>query len=151
MKIADRFSLKGKNALVTGSRTGLGAAMAMGLAQAGANVVLNGSTNEGADELCLAVQAQGVNAVYAMADVADPAACAHLIDTTVSAFGSIDILINNAGIIRRSPAVEYSDEDWTEVLEINLNAVFRLSQRAARRMMAQGSGGKIINVASLLS
>ena len=139
MTIPECFSLTGKNALVTGSRAGLGAGMAIGLAQAGANVVVNGSTDAGIDDVCRSV-----------ADVSDAAACADLVELTVKELGSIDILINNAGIIRRSPAAEYSAEDWAQVIEINLNAVFRLSQLAGRKMLAQGSG-KIINIASLLS
>jgi len=148
--IPDCFSLKGKNALVTGSRTGLGAAMAIGLAQAGANVAVNGSTDQGIDEVCRSVTDCGVKAVRAVADVADARACEELVGLTVRELGSIDILINNAGIIRRSPAADYAAEDWAQVLEINLNAVFRLSQLAGRRMLAQGSG-KIVNIASLLS
>jgi 2-deoxy-D-gluconate 3-dehydrogenase len=148
--IPDCFSLKGKNALVTGSRTGLGAAMAIGLAQAGANVAVNGSTDQGIDEVCRSVTDCGVRAVRAVADIADARACEELVGLTVRELGSIDILINNAGIIRRSPAVDYPAEDWVQVLEINLNAVFRLSQLAGRRMLAQGSG-KIVNIASLLS
>jgi 2-deoxy-D-gluconate 3-dehydrogenase len=148
--IPDCFSLKGKNALVTGSRAGLGAAMAIGLAQAGANVVVNGSTSDGIDDVCRSVASYGVKALRAVADVSDELACDELVELTVGELGSIDILINNAGIIRRSPAVEYSAEDWAQVLEVNLNAVFRLSQLAGRRMLAQGNG-KIVNIASLLS
>jgi 2-dehydro-3-deoxy-D-gluconate 5-dehydrogenase len=148
--IPDCFSLKGKNALVTGSRTGLGAAMAIGLAQAGANVAVNGSTDQGIDDVCRAVTDCGVRAVRAVADVSDAHACEELVASTVRELGSIDILINNAGIIRRNPAADYPAEDWAHVLEINLNAVFRLSQLAGRRMLAQGSG-KIVNIASLLS
>jgi 2-deoxy-D-gluconate 3-dehydrogenase len=150
MTIPECFSLKGKNALVTGSRAGLGAGMAIGLAQAGANVVVNGSTDAGIDDVCRSVADCGVKAVRAVADVSDPQSCAALVELTVKELGSIDILINNAGIIRRSPAAEYSAEDWAQVIEINLNAVFRLSQLAGRKMLAQGSG-KIINIASLLS
>jgi 2-dehydro-3-deoxy-D-gluconate 5-dehydrogenase len=146
----DLFSLKGKNALVTGSRTGLGTGMAIGLAQAGANVVVHGSKADGIDEVCAAVRAAGGKAVPALADVADAEACAKLVELTVKELGSIDILINNAGIIRRTPAADYAAKDWSDVIEINLNAVFRLCQLAGRHMLAQGSG-KIINVASLLS
>jgi 2-deoxy-D-gluconate 3-dehydrogenase len=124
--------------------------MAIGLAQAGANVVVNGSTDDGIEDVCRAVASYGVKAVRAVADVSDPAACAELVELAVNELGSIDILINNAGIIRRSPAAEYSAEDWAQVIEINLNAVFRLCQLAGRRMLAQGSG-KIINIASLLA
>lgn len=150
MPVPDCFSLRGKNALVTGSRAGLGAGMAIGLAQAGANVVVNGSTDDGIEDVCRTVASYGVKAVRAVADVSDPAACAELVELTVNELGSIDILINNAGIIRRSPAAECPAEDWAQVIEINLNAVFRLCQLAGRRMLAQGSG-KIINIASLLA
>jgi 2-deoxy-D-gluconate 3-dehydrogenase len=124
--------------------------MAIGLAQAGANVVVNGSREDGIQTVCDAVAACGVQVVRAVADVSDPPACADLVDLTVRELGSIDILINNAGIIRRSPAAEYSPDDWAQVIEINLNAVFRLSQLAGRKMLGQGSG-KIVNIASLLS
>ncbi len=148
--ILDAFSLKGKNALVTGSRTGLGAAMAVGLAEAGANVIVHGSKSEGMDELCRKICATGSKAAAVIADLADPEAPARLIEATVGELGSIDILINNAGIIRRQPAADYSAENWNDVLQINLNAVFHLSQLAARRMLPQGRG-KIINTASILS
>jgi 2-deoxy-D-gluconate 3-dehydrogenase len=148
--ILDRFGLKGKNALVTGSRTGLGAGIAVGLAQAGANVVVNGSREDGMQKVCAAVRACGVKAVAAVADVADPKECERLVSLSIQELGSLDILINNAGIIRRSPAADYPAGDWADVLEINLNAVFRLSQRAGREMLRQGSG-KIVNIASLLS
>jgi 2-deoxy-D-gluconate 3-dehydrogenase len=148
--ILDSFSLKGKNALVTGSRAGLGAGMAIGLAQAGANVVVHGPTTDGIEEVCAAVRAAGSKAVPALADVSDAQACANLVSLTVRELGSIDILINNAGIIRRTPAADYSAQDWSDVIEINLNAVFRLCQLAGRHMLAQGSG-KIVNISSLLA
>jgi 2-deoxy-D-gluconate 3-dehydrogenase len=148
--ILDRFSLKGKNALVTGSRAGLGAGMAIGLAQAGANVVVNGPVEDGIAQVCDAVRAAGAKAVPSVTDVSDAQACADLVALTVKELGSIDILINNAGIIRRSPAVDYSALDWEQVIEINLNAVFRLCQLAGREMLARGSG-KIINISSLLA
>jgi 2-deoxy-D-gluconate 3-dehydrogenase len=146
----DLFSLKGKNALVTGSQTGLGAGMAIGLAQAGANVVVHGINTKGIAEVCEAVRAAGSRPVEAVADVSDAKACVELVEFTVKELGSIDILINNAGIIRRAPAAEFSEKDWADVIEINLTAVFRFCQLAGRHMLAQGSG-KIINVASLLS
>jgi len=146
----DLFSLKGKNALVTGSQTGLGAGMAIGLAQAGANVVVHGIDTKGIAEVCAAVRAAGSKAVEAVADVSDAKARVDLVEFTVKELGSIDILINNAGIIRRAPAAEFSEKDWADVIEINLTAVFRFCQLAGRHMLAQGSG-KIINVASLLA
>jgi 2-deoxy-D-gluconate 3-dehydrogenase len=124
--------------------------MAIGLAQAGANVVVHGSSGKGIEEVCAAVRATGAKSVPAQADVSKPEACQALVALTVEKFGSIDLLINNAGIIRRTPAKDYSQEDWASVLDVNLNAVFRLSQLAGRHMLGQGRG-KIINIASLLS
>ncbi len=146
----DAFKLTGKNALVTGSRTGLGRAMAIGLAEAGANVMVHGSKENGLDEVCEAVRAAGGKAARAIADLSDPAAPARLMEAMLAEFGSIDILINNAGIARRKPAVDYSMEDWNTVIQINLTAVFQMAQLAGREMIAKGAG-KIINVASLLS
>jgi 2-deoxy-D-gluconate 3-dehydrogenase len=144
------FSLEGLNALVTGSRTGLGAAMAIGLAEAGANIVVHGSSVEGIAAVCDAVRAAGARAVPVQADVSNPEASESLVSLTVRELGSIDILVNNAGIIRRAPAADYTVEDWNAVLEVNLNAVFRLCQLAGRHMIASGRG-KIINIASMLS
>jgi 2-deoxy-D-gluconate 3-dehydrogenase len=149
MAILDLFSLKGKNALVTGSAQGLGSGIAIAFAQAGANVTLHGYDNvlESAIE---AVKETGVKYISMTGDVCDKAVCTSLVDETVKAFGSIDILVNNAGTIRRAPAAEHSEEFWNTVIETNLNSVFRISQYAGRKMLAQGSG-KIINIASLLS
>ena len=146
----ERFSLQGRNALVTGSRTGLGKAMAIGLAEAGANVVVHGSKPDGLEQTAREVGSHQGKVASMVADVADPASCAELIEFTVRELGSIDILINNAGIIRRAPAVEYPMKEWHDVLNVDLHAVFVLSQLAGRYMLAQGHG-KIINVASLLS
>ena len=147
--ILDKFSLKGKAALVTGSSRGLGAAIALALAEAGASVAVHGSSAppEAAQKR---IEAAGAKAVALAGDVADQEVCARLVAQTVAAFGAIDILVNNAGIIRRSPAVEQSAEDWAAVIEVNLSSVFRLTQLAGRHMLAQGSG-KVINIASLLS
>jgi len=146
----DAFSLKGKNALVTGSRTGLGAAIAVGLAQAGANVVVHGRSTTGMEAVCEAIRQAGGQAITAVGDVAQPEICEKLVDMTTRELGSIDILINNAGIIRRSPAAEFSTKDWHDVIDANLNAVFRLSQLAGRQMLTR-KNGKIVNIASLLS
>ena len=148
--ILDSFGLKGKNALVTGSQTGLGAGIAVALAQAGASVVVHGKDSRGIEEVCAGVSAAGARAARAIADVSDPRACEELIELTVRELGSIDILVNNAGIIRRSPAAEFSMKDWMDVIEVNLNAVFRLCQLAGRHMLRQGKG-KIVNIASLLA
>jgi 2-deoxy-D-gluconate 3-dehydrogenase len=144
------FSLKGKNALVTGSRTGLGKGIALSLAEAGANVVIHGSKAEGLEEVCSTARIAGVKAVPAIADLAVLGSCEELIDVTTRELGSIDILVNNAGFLRRAPAAEYKMQDWTDVLKVDLDAVFLLSQLAGRHMLAQGRG-KIINIASVLS
>ncbi len=146
----DAFKLTGKNALVTGSRTGLGRAMAIGLAEAGANVMVHGSKEHGLDEVCAAVRSLGGKAARAIADLSDQGAPARLMEAMLSEFGSIDILVNNAGIARRKPAVDYSMEDWNTIIQVNLTSVFQMAQLAGREMIANG-GGKIINVASLLS
>ena len=149
MGILDLFSLKGKNALVTGSGQGLGAGMAIAFAQAGANVTLHNY-----DKVLVStieeVEKTGVKYICRSGDVCDKAIGRMLVDDTVSTFGSMDILVNNAGTIRRAPAVEHSEEFWNTVINTNLNAVWFLSQYAGRLMLAQGHG-KIINTASLLA
>ena len=98
-----------------------------------------------------AVEAGGGKAGTAIADLTDPSAPGRLFDQAISCFGAVDILVNNAGVIRRRPAIEYAEEDWADVLQVNLTAAFRLSQLTAEQMLARGAGGKILNVASLLS
>jgi 2-dehydro-3-deoxy-D-gluconate 5-dehydrogenase len=149
MPILDLFSLKGKHALVTGSSQGLGAGMAIALAQAGANVALHGRNDVSASTI-EEVEKTGVQVKVVTGDVRDSDVCKRMIDETVSAFGSIDILVNNAGTIRRAPAAEHSHEFWSTVIDTNLNSVFYLSQYAGTKMLAQGSG-KIINIASMLT
>ena len=144
------FQLTGKNALVTGSRKGLGAGIALALAQAGANVACHGRSSAD-DGIVAKIQACGVKSFYVSGDVGDPAICERIFEAALAQFGTVDILVNNAGIIRRAPAVDYSLEDWNEIIAVNLTAVFRLSQLAARHMMERGKGGKIVNIASLLS
>lgn len=144
------FRLDGKNALVTGSHRGLGAAIAVALAQAGANVGCHGRDAR-PGEACAEIKAAGRKTFYFSADLADSKSYEGLVAKTVSEFGSIDILVNNAGTIKRAPAVEYSAENWDELLTVNLTSVFRLSQLAGRHMIARGNGGKIVNIASLLS
>jgi 2-dehydro-3-deoxy-D-gluconate 5-dehydrogenase len=147
--ILDLFRLTGKNALVTGSSRGLGAAIAVALAEAGANVALHGSQSVPA-AVVERVAVTGARHIELVADLRYPDRCPELIAAAVAKLGSIDILVNNAGIIRRAPAVDFSELDWNEVIAANLTSVFRLSQSAGRHMLAQGSG-KIVNIASLLS
>ena len=150
MSILDRFKLNGKTALVTGASSGLGQAMAVALAEAGADVAAHCRRAGEAGETCAAVEALGRQSFEVSGDMADRAAPQKIVEAVVEKFGRIDILINNAGMIRRAPAVDFSEEDWSTVLEVNLSSVFRLSRAAGRVMIEQGAG-KIVNIASLLS
>lgn len=147
---ADLFRLDQKVALVTGASRGLGQAMAITLAHAGADVVLTASSPS--DETAAAVRAAGRQAHILTTDLgtATIADLEGLVAETTAVFGRIDILVNNAGIIRRAPALEVTEADWDDVIQINQKAAFFLAQAAARRMTATG-GGRIINTASLLS
>ncbi len=148
--ILDKFKLDGKVALVTGASVGLGAAMAIGLAEAGADVVCHCHNTGESDQTCEQITALGRRTFAVAGDMAMREAPAQVVESVIKEFGQIDILVNNAGMIRRTPAVDFSEEDWTTVLEVNLSSVFRLSQAAGRQMIEQG-GGKIVNIASLLS
>lgn len=143
------FDLTGKTAVVTGAGRGLGEAIALGLARAGADVALV-TNRTPADKTADSVRALGRKAITIQADIADRTKLAGIIERTVDELGRIDVLVNNAGIIRRTPAAEHSYEDWQDVLDVNLNSVFLLSQLAGKHMIEQGSG-KIINIASMLS
>jgi 2-dehydro-3-deoxy-D-gluconate 5-dehydrogenase len=147
----DRFRLDGKVALVTGASRGLGAGMAAGLAAAGADVVLHASEQPAAATAAAIASATGQTPVTLTADLADRAATDRLMADAIAAHGRLDILINNAGLIRRRPAVDHPDDDWDRVLEVDLSSVFRLCRAAGRHMIARGQGGKIVNIASLLS
>jgi 2-deoxy-D-gluconate 3-dehydrogenase len=144
------FSLAGRRALVTGASRGLGHAMAVALAEAGAGVVCASSRRGGADATVAAVRALGNDAWEVHAELSDRDALLAMADEAVRLAGRIDILVNNAGTIRRHPALVYSAEDWDDVMRTNLDATFFLSQRLGREMVARGAG-KIINVGSLLS
>jgi 2-deoxy-D-gluconate 3-dehydrogenase len=147
--ILDHFNLEGKVAVVTGSSAGLGDAMARGLAEAGADIV--GVYNRGTPQNKAAIEALGRRYVGIQADLGTTGPIDEIIERAVSELGRVDILVNNAGIIRRSPAIEFSEKDWDEVLDVNLKSVFFLSQAAAKQFLSQGQGGKIINIASMLS
>jgi len=149
MSILDSFRLDDRVALVTGASTGLGQAIAIGLAEAGANVACHGNTKS-ADATCEAVSRLGRTSLAVTGDLSKKETPQKLVEATIERFGRLDILVNNAGTIRRAPAAEYTEEDWTTVIEVNLSAVFRLSQLAGRQMLSQGRG-KIVNIASLLS
>jgi 2-dehydro-3-deoxy-D-gluconate 5-dehydrogenase len=147
--ILESFSLAGKVAIVTGARTGLGQGMALGLAEAGADIVgidLNnlGETKKGVEER--GRKFLGIEANLSKIDVIEA-----ILHQTVEEFKKIDILVNNAGIIRRTDAIDFTEKDWDEVMAVNLKTVFFLSQAVARQFIKQKTGGKIISVASLLS
>lgn len=147
--ILDRFKLDGRTAIVTGASRGLGQGIAVGLAEAGADVALV-DRSDGA-ETRERIAALGRRCVTVQADLADHDAVRRIVDETVDKLGGIDILVNNAGLIRRAPLAEFTEADWDDVIDVNLRALFFLSQAVAKVMIAQRRGGKIVNIASLLS
>ena len=144
-----QFSLEGKVAIVTGSSTGLGEGMAYGLAQAGADIV--GVYNKDLPANKEKIEAMGRKFMGIQADLSGIAPVADIIDKTVATFGRLDILVNNAGIIRRNQSMDFTEKDWDDVMNVNLKTLFFLCQAAARQFVQQKTGGKIINIASLLS
>ncbi|MBP2197481.1 2-dehydro-3-deoxy-D-gluconate 5-dehydrogenase KduD [Pantoea cypripedii] len=147
--ILNAFCLEGKVALVTGCNTGLGQGMAIGLAQAGCDII--GVNRAGPDDTEEKVIALGRRFWSIQADLTQPATVSHIVEQAVAQAGHIDILVNNAGIIRREDALNFSEKDWDDVMNINSKSLFFLSQQVARQFIAQGRGGKIINIASMLS
>ncbi|MDR2566381.1 MAG: 2-dehydro-3-deoxy-D-gluconate 5-dehydrogenase KduD [Bifidobacteriaceae bacterium] len=148
--ILDQFSLEGRVALVTGANQGLGQGIALGLAEAGADIAVS-SPGE-ADSTISQIEALGRRTLHLPLDLttASPQDLAALVDSVAPALGRLDILVNNAGIIHREPATDHAAEAWRRVMAINLDAAFFLAQAAGRAMVAQGSG-KIIFIASMLS
>lgn len=147
--VLDSFKLAGKTAIVTGCRTGLGEAMAVGLAEAGADIVGVGRGSQ--DGIGKAIEGLGRRFLGIHADLSTLRPIGEIVERTLAEFGKIDVLINNAGIIRRADAIDFSEKDWDDVLNVNLKTVFFLCQAVARQYMKQGKGGKIVNVESMLS
>ncbi len=147
--MAGLFSLEGKTALVTGARTGIGQALAVGLAEAGADIILLGHQNN-MQETEQMIDSLGKNYKTVIIDLGNIADLPVKCDELISEIGHVDILVNNAGIIRREPAVDHSLSNWQAVIDTNLNSVFIISQKFAKSMIEKGEG-KIINIASLLS
>ncbi|TPV22052.1 2-dehydro-3-deoxy-D-gluconate 5-dehydrogenase KduD [Pantoea anthophila] len=147
--VLNRFDLTGKVAVVTGCNTGLGQGMALGLAQAGCDIV--GINRIEPADTQHKVEALGRRFWSVSADLMSPEVIPQVAEEAVAAAGRVDILVNNAGIIRREDALKFSVQDWDDVMNINCKTVFFLSQQIAQRFIAQGSGGKIINIASMLS
>ena len=145
--ILDSFSLKGKVAIVTGSNTGLGQGIARAFAEAGAKVA--GVSRRPSDETAELIGQE--NFYNVLADLSTTSVIPEVVSKTLERFGRIDILVNNAGVIKRQDSIEFSEENWDSVLNVNLKTVFFLSQAVARQFIKQGTGGKIINIASMLS
>ncbi len=143
------FDLTGKRAMVTGANTGIGQAIALSLARAGAEVLAVGRSSM--DETLRRIEAAGGKATAIKADLGKTKTVAAMLDDAWAGHGPIDILVNNAGIIRRADATNFSEADWDDVIDINLKSVFLLCQALARQAFAAGRPAKIVNVASLLS
>jgi len=143
------FDLSGKVAIITGASTGLGQGMALGLAAAGADIV--GVDYVESSETAALVEQSGRKYLEIKANLMSLEPIDGIIQQAVKKFGRIDILVNNAGIIRREDSINFSEKDWDDVMNINVKTVFFMSQAAARQFIKQEQGGKIINVASMLS
>ena len=147
--MASAFDLTGKVALVTGANTGLGQGLAVGLAAAGADIVAAGRSSPAETEK--AVRALGQKFAFVPADFSQPSIAGDVAARAGAAFGPVNILVNNAGTIKRNDALDFTESDWDEVMDVNLKSVFFLSQAVARSMVSSGVGGKVINIASMLS
>ena len=142
------FDLTGKVALVTGGNTGLGQGVALALAQAGADIAVAGIVP--AEETAKQVRALGRRFIDIQANLISVEPIARIVEETVAGLGRLDILVNNAGLIRRADAVDFSEQDWDDVMNVNIKSAFFMCQAAGRHFIANG-GGKIINIASMLS
>lgn len=147
--ILDNFNLNGKTAIVTGSSTGLGQGISIALAEAGANVV--GVDYIESPETQKIIEDFSGKYTQCVANLFTTEPVQRIIDEALAAYGSIDILVNNAGIIRRCPAENFTEKDWDDVMNINIKTLFFLSQAVGNQFLKQGKGGKIINMASMLS
>lgn len=143
------FRLDGKVAVVTGGNKGIGLGIAVGLAKAGADlfIVTHGTNWDEAKEL---IEAEGRKVEFCQANLENKADIKNAVESAIKAYGKIDILVNNAGTIRRNPLLDYNDEDWEAVIDVNLNSVYYMCHETVKHMVKQGSG-KIINIASMLS
>lgn len=148
MHVKEMFDLTGKTAIVTGGSIGLGQQMAIGLAEAGANLVIAARKVERCEELCQELRGMGVKAIAVACDVAKAEDCQRLVDEAVKEFGTVDILVNNAGYSWAADALDFPLDKWDEILKINLTGVYVLSAAAAKVMKQQGRG-KIINITSV--
>ena len=143
------FDLSGKTAMVTGANGGIGQGIALALAEAGADIIAVGRRESQETEQQVRTRGRRFLALQADLSTLDP--IAPLMETAFSTMGSVDILVNNAGTIRRNDAVDLTEADWDQVIDTNLKSVFFLCQALARRLLADGRPGKIVNIASMLS
>ena len=149
MSIIDAFRLDGKVAVVTGANTGLGQGMSVALAQAGAKVV--GVARRSCEDTKKLIEADGGEFAEVIADLSDMSAIEVIVNGALAAFGKVDILVNNAGLIKRNDAIDFTEDEWDSVIQVNQKMVFFLSQAFAKQYIKQGHGGKIININSMLS
>jgi len=147
--VLDKFKLDGKVALVTGANTGIGQGIAVALAEAGADIVAIGRSDM--TETVNIITSIGRKCLVVMADLSNADVVPSIINSALNEFGKIDILVNNAGIIRRTDAIDYKIEDFDDIMNVNVRTLFLLSQAVARQFIKQGHGGKILNIASMLS
>ncbi len=147
----DKFHLTGKVAIVTGASRGLGRGIALGLAQAGADIIAISTDQSALEKLQLEIAALGRRCIGAAIDLAERSAVAQVIARAREVFPAIDILVNCAGIIRRADLLDFTEKDWDDVMRVNLDSVFFLSQAFAKDVVARKATGKIINIASMLS
>ena len=147
--ILNKFKLDGKVAIVTGASTGLGQGISIALAEAGADIV--GVDYVDMPETKEKIEAMGKKFVGEVANLMSIEPIQGIVDKAVEVFGRVDILVNNAGIIRREDAINFTEKDWDDVMNINVKTVFFFSQAVAKQYIKQGTGGKIINIASMLS
>ncbi len=149
--ILEKFSLKGKSGIVTGGGSGIGKAISIAVVQAGAEIVIVGRNKERLERTANELRKWGGPVIPLSADVSNMEDIRRVVDQTLKAFGKIDFLFNNAGIIRRAPSEEFTEKDWDEVIQINLKGPFFLAQSVARVMISQKRKGKIINTSSLIA
>lgn len=149
--ILDKFSLKGKFGVVTGAGSGIGKAMAAGLAEAGASVALAGNEMAVLEEAAAAMETSGLHVSPFHVDMADPQSIKDLVESVLKEFGRIDFLFNNAGIIYRAPFEKFPADEWEEMISVNLTGPFLLSQAVANHMIEKGVKGSIVNTSSLIA
>lgn len=146
--IRELFDLTGQAAIVTGGAAGIGEAVARRLAEAGAHVLVGDLDSDGAARTVEAITSRGGSAAACVADIGAPGVAAGLVEAAMKAFGRVDVLVNNAAIYPPAPALELTEQAWDRTLDLNLKALFFLSQAAARQMVLGGRGGRIVNIAS---